>query len=306
MRFLQLRKFSYLIGRLHGIENLRNEDLDDLENNPGVYLRFLRSVLTEHSISFAFLALVVYQCLYALEIDTKMRKSISNTTIFTNQSDQKLPSNVFARSIFDPIISRRFESIRMNRSGSSKLAALEFIRTNTTSTLERITRKFLLNNKKQDESSSVSVKIIAHQSSSSIDILDDDFISSLRLIEHSIRNSRVSAWDNMSLVLAYHNKPHNYLYRLELDLEHAKKPLRVEFTPNYLKTNILSLKYVLLLLFLALFLGFFLLDEIMEIKTHRLDYFRYLLNCNDLLLVLVLAKHITESVLLLIDPKVIN
>lgn len=304
MRFLQLRKFSYLIGRLYRIENVRNEDLN------GVYLRFLQSVLVEHSISLAFLALVVYQCLYTLEIDSsRISSNTTSSSSMKHQSDQKLPNNVLARVIFDPIISRRFESIRMNRSGNSKLAALEFIRSNTTRTLGRIKRKFVLNKNQDESSTSVSVRLVFGQQSSSIDILDDEFISSLSLIENSIRNSRVvssAAWANMSLVLAYHNKPHNYFYRLELDLEHAKKPLRVEFTPNYLKTNILTLKYVLLLGLLVLFLGFFLLDEIMEIATHRLEYFRYLLNCNDLLLVLVLAKHITECVLLLINPKVIN
>lgn len=277
MRFLQSKKFSYLIRLLFGVEKYENEEVTAKK---AIYSRFLKAVLVEHAISVLFLLVTIYQILFHLELEKQADhyKSVQNETAHLKPDENNL---------FNLIILNKLK--RLNGT-INDVETRDFVRTKLNSTFVVLKRLYAI------KTCTLMLKFELNRTSTVV-------FSEVHQIDEVFERFGPNASDvNVSIILTYLNKRLNYLYTIDFSFKNFKSTSKLIL--NYEEINQFSLKNLFLLAVLSLFGVYFLAEELLELIKYKLGYLSYFLNWIDLFVVALLVKHIFESIF--IDIKVIS
>lgn len=276
MKFVQTKKFSYLIQLYFGLSEFQ---IKDISTNEAIYANFLKSVLVENVISFSFLCVAMYQLLFYLDVKSICVNFRKNENVSFSKKNSVFHSNLF-NSELDQF-----------KHSENALQLLKYIKSHLCVNFIAIKSKYAPNGRSIDLIFKFQVHYNNISRSSEIS-LDSPMIETL--IGGLIRyRANVS---NMSLSLSYHNVKLNYLYKIDYSLSNFESNDKMIL--KYKEYNPFSIAYILMIGCLVLFAIYFLIEETIELWIYKFQYFAFLLNWVDLMIILLLIKHIYDCILI--------
>jgi hypothetical protein len=252
MRFLQPKKFSYLIQeKLFGLKINSNKNIRfDLESNEDLYRKFLKATLIESFLTLIYLIILIYFAVQYLDFQANRKASIEtkleNIEMLSNSPDL----NVYIRLIW----------INLNSLKNDSFLRFKFVQNFTNLCSKQA--QFMKNDSIEIRINSESKKLIEVLLSCSVEAF-------YKLTFNTILNSGKSKKIMSYLEYKYDRKSNTSNVK-SINVGHFGIILQK-------KLNILSiLIYILLTLY-------FLFEELFEMIIYLGKHFAYLLNLNDLI-----------------------
>lgn len=295
MRFLQSRKFSYLMKYFFDVDPY--EEPHVLAADRDKYRQFLKSVLVENVLSVIFMITIMHHILFYLELrdDVDVHLSIRRQIKHPGDSSLlKLDENIIYKRLFRELVVYRHKLKHHKR---LKTHLISYLNKNFSLNLMRVKNDYDKTNR----------TIEAYVDFNTDALADLNCTGSIRLHAASLNRVRIDTslkLNHLFFSCLILNSAHvfNITVRVNYRHENSRYELHLAYenlahmSPQliplpYRHNKVFTFANVLSTLVLNAFLLVYLAEELLELCAYRLGHYDLLLNFNDVLVLMLALKY---------------